>query len=183
MALPPSPSPPQAHWNTRTIYGEAAQTCTYCLLLFPNLLTVADIIRWGFYCFSAYSSGALNLPCVFTAVTRSRRDGSVTTIVPFPPNTARSPLYCLSTAGDRANESPSTVNAGRSQRNSKRTQPQSHSPAPLRTPLRLSPREESPDRCHDLVHVRYRAATTTLHSHRVDTSRALAVRRRPEVWR
>src|SRR5882757_9197309 len=112
----------------------------YRLLLFPNFPTVADIIRWGFYEFSAYSSGTLNLPCVFTAATRSRRHGFVATIVPFPPNTARSPLYCLSTADDRANELPSTDNAGRSQRNSKRTQPQSHSPAPLRTPLRLSPR-------------------------------------------
>ena len=71
-------------------------------------------------------------------------------LFPFPPNTARSPLYCLS-----------TVNDSSSQRNSKRTQPQSHSPTPLRTLLRLSPRQESPGRCHDPVHVCYRAATTT----------------------
>ena len=82
--------------------------------------------------------------------------GPLPQLFPFPPNTTRSPLYRLSTADDKTNQSPST-----SQCNSKRTQLQSHSP--LRTLLRLSPRQESPDRCHDLVRVRYRAAITTLH--------------------
>ena len=47
-----------------------------------------------------YSNDAFNLPCVFTAATRSRQHASVVchTVFPFPPNTARYPLYCMSTA-------------------------------------------------------------------------------------
>jgi len=53
MALPPSPmspSPTKPHRNTHTVYGEAgyAQTCTYRLLSFRKLPTVADIIWWAF---------------------------------------------------------------------------------------------------------------------------------------
>jgi len=73
-------------------------------------------------------------------------------------------------------------NAGSPQRNSKRTQPQSHPPAPLRTLLFLSSRQESSDRCRDLVRIRYRAATTRLHPPRVESVRTLAVCRPPEVW-
>src|SRR5258706_1189699 len=53
-ALPPSPtspSPTQAPLEHPYRHGHA-QTSTYCLLSFPNLPTVADIIWWGFYCFS-----------------------------------------------------------------------------------------------------------------------------------
>ena len=36
-------------------------------------------------------------------------------LFPFPPNTAHSPLYCLSTADDRTNQPPHTDNIGSSQ--------------------------------------------------------------------
>ena len=36
-------------------------------------------------------------------------------LFPFPPNIAHSPLYCLSTADDRTNQSPHTDNIGSSQ--------------------------------------------------------------------
>jgi hypothetical protein len=148
--------------------AKPVMTCTYRLHLFPNLLTVAAIIRWIFYCFSTYSSDALNLPCVFTAATRSRRHGrhgSVATTVPFPP--AHHFIVCLrwSTGplNRRVRTTPTALSATANARNPR---------APLRTLLRLSPHQESPDHCRGLVRVRHRAATTTLP---VDTVRALAV--------
>src|SRR5258706_7038270 len=105
-------------------------------------------------------------------------------LFPFPPNTTRSPIYvCLRRTTGPINRRvhKGADDAGSSRRNSKRTELQSHSPAPLRILLRPSPRQESPDRCHDRVRIRYRAATTTLHSPRIDTVRPLAVGRPPEV--
>ncbi len=68
------------------------------------------------------------------------------------------------------------------------TPTQSHSPATLRRPQQLSPRQEWADRCHSFVRVRHHAAshhaaTTSLCSTRIDTIvRPLAVCRSTEVW-
>ena len=102
------------------------------LLLLPMLPTVADIILWICYCFLTYPNDTLNIPCVFTAATRSRPP--VKDCSPFPQTPpALHFIFCLRRTGPiNRRVHKCADNAGHSQRNNKRTRPRSHSLEPPR---------------------------------------------------
>ena len=114
MALPPSPmssSPTQTPSDTHTVYGKAgyAQICTDSLLSFPNLQAVADVYGRFFIAF-------LHIPltlCIYLASSpplRARVDmHPLPRLFPIPPNTARSPLYCLSTLTSTTKDAAATI--------------------------------------------------------------------------
>jgi len=106
-------------------------------------------------------------------------------IFPLLPNTTCGPLfhYYLSTTDDRTKpQAPQSRAQLRRLAAQQQLQPTSHSPALLRTLLRLWPYWVSLGSCHGLVRVR-RREPRQLYSHiEIDTLRSLYMYWLPEVW-
>ena len=90
-------------------------------------------------------------------------------LFPFLPTPTAVYLIIFPQQTTEKDRSPSTYGAHAQLAKQHRPQSKSLLPPPLRTLLRLSPRQEPLDLCHGPVRVPHRAVTSTLHSPRMDT--------------